>query len=194
MLSPHKKLYFCPVKSRFNLKKTLLIFFVGYLGLLLLYLGYLHYFNTVKNTVDPFTFVTAKNAAWAMSQLGFDTQAFHFNGKHYVWLYIEKEYATKVNEGCNAISIAILVIAFVTAFYTTKKQVCIYLIFSLIVLYIINILRIAWLSYIYRFQHDFFKVGHDWIFPSIVYGFVVVSWLVWMKYFVIPYNENYHYE
>jgi len=36
---------------------------------------------------------------------------------------------------------------------------------------------------------EYGKMFHDFIFPAIIYGSVVVLWLIWIKFFALK-NEN----
>lgn len=87
-------------------------------------------------------------------------------------------------EGCNAISVIILFVAFIFAFYKGTKTF-VFIALSLLILYIMNVLRIVGLNIISRDYHEYNKIGHDYVFPAVIYGSVVVLWLVWIKFFAL---------
>lgn len=91
-------------------------------------------------------------------------------------------------EGCNAISVMILFMAFVFAFYKGLKTF-IYALAGIVMLYIMNLLRIVGLNIVMSDYEEYGKMFHDFIFPAVIYGTVVVLWLVWIKFFALK-NEN----
>lgn len=95
---------------------------------------------------------------------------------------------SRMVEGCNAISIMILFLSFVFAFYKGKKTF-LFALAGLFLIHVINILRIAGLNMLYFQGGKYFKIGHDYFFPAIIYGTVVALWLVWIKFFALK-NEN----
>ena len=95
-----------------------------------------------------------------------------------------------VNEGCNAISILIIFVAFIVAFYTNFKQTFLFIIAGLGALFVMNIARIMLLNYIFRYHDEYGKMAHDYLFPAIIYGSIVVLWIVWIKFFVTKYNKQ----
>jgi exosortase family protein XrtF len=82
----------------------------------------------------------------------------------------------------------VLFVAFVLAFYRGWKTI-VYLAVSLVFLFLINCIRIAGLNIIYLDHPDYIKIAHDYAFPAIIYGSVVVLWLIWIKVFALK-NEN----
>jgi exosortase family protein XrtF len=91
-------------------------------------------------------------------------------------------------EGCNAISVMILFVAFVFAFYKGSKTV-LFVLGGLLVLYIMNLFRIVGLNIVMTDYKAYGKISHDFIFPAVIYGTVVVLWLIWIKCFALK-NEN----
>lgn len=178
------------MKELISVVKILLIFFIVYGLLLISYQSYLKYYNTELGQHDPYTEMVADQSASLLNFLGIDTQKVVDSGKPYVWLYMDNKYAAMVNEGCNALSVLILYIAFILAFFTRFKPTILYLIGTLIILYLINVARVSWLSYIYRYQPEYSQTAHDIVFPAIVYGAVLVFWFIWMRFFVLKPKKN----
>jgi exosortase family protein XrtF len=79
-------------------------------------------------------------------------------------------------EGCNAISIIILFSAFCCFFYGKNKG-NFFFILGAIVIYILNVIRIALLSVLFIATQ---KEGllHGVLFPLFIYGVVFVLWLI----------------
>ena len=48
-----------------------------------------------------------------------------------------------------------------------------------------NLLRIVGLNIVMTDYKEYGKMAHDFIFPAVIYGTVVILWMVWMKFFVL---------
>ncbi|MCT2407812.1 exosortase family protein XrtF [Chryseobacterium antibioticum] len=164
----------------------LLRFIVIYLVLLF---GYQFYLNASKaGGLDPFSRIIADQVASIQKVSGFPTLLYDDVKNEQIWFYVKKNYVTRMVEGCNAISVMILFVAFVFAFYKGTKTY-IFALAGLVLLYIMNLLRIVGLNIVMSDYKDYGKIFHDFIFPAVIYGTVVVLWLVWIKFFALK-NEN----
>src|SRR5690606_7814499 len=96
-------------------------------------------------------------------------------------LYINESFLVRVVEGCNSISIIILFISFILAFFAGLKLTLLYILAGGVIIYVMNIIRIAILTIgIYEYpQHA--ELLHSIIFPLIIYGTVFLLWLVWVR-------------
>ncbi len=170
--------------------KVLLRFIILYVVLVL---GYQFYLNTFKNAgLDPFS-------TWAMQQADFLQNLFGYpsqmvEGKpedETTWFYVSGQYVSRMVEGCNAISVMILFLAFIFAFYEGFKTF-IFAALGLVFLHIINVLRIVGLNILIVELPQYTRIGHDYFFPAIIYGSVVVLWLIWIKFYALKnvHNEN----
>lgn len=56
---------------------------------------------------------------------------------------------------------------------------------GLVLLYIMNLFRIVGLNIVMTDHKEYGKVFHDFIFPAVIYGTVVLLWLVWIKFFAL---------
>lgn len=90
----------------------------------------------------------------------------------------------KMIEGCNAISVMILFIAFLVAFTGTIKQYLWFVPLGLFILYVSNITRIYLLGMIVLYYPNYVDMAHDYLFPGIIYGTVFILWVIWVKYIV----------
>ena len=139
---------------------------------------------------DPFTKLSSDLAAKGFNLLGFQSSSIHIGNESFMRLIVDGKYSSIVNEGCNAISILIIFVAFILAFYTTFKKTFLYIIISLMLLFVMNISRIILLTYIYRFHSEYSKMAHDYLFPAIIYGAIILLWIVWIKGFVIKNKKD----
>ncbi|MBB4806661.1 exosortase family protein XrtF [Chryseobacterium defluvii] len=164
----------------------LLRFIIIYLVLLVAYQFYLNSFK--GNGLDPFSKLIAEQVMHIQNVLNYPTQLYNDIPKEQVWFYVNKDYRTRMVEGCNAVSVMILFVSFIFAFYKGFKTF-VFVFISLILLYIMNLLRIAGLNIVMTDYKEYGKISHDFIFPAVIYGSVVLLWLVWIKFFALK-NEN----
>lgn len=169
-----------------DLKLVLLLLgrFLGvYFGLIILYQLYLNRYSDVVS--DPLTRIIAEQSAFCLSKTGYSTQLIDGKVNEGIYFYIAGFYPVVMVEGCNAVSIIVLFLAFVFAFYRGIKTFWFVLV-GLFFLYSINVLRIALLNIIIlEFPGKYADIGHDYLFPAIIYGGVVLFWIIWIKIFVL---------
>ena len=164
----------------------LLRFIIIYLVLLF---GYQFYLNSFKaQGLDPFSRLIADQVMFLQNKLNFQTLLYDDIPNEQVYFYVKEKYVSRMVEGCNAISVMILFLSFVFAFYKGTKTF-VFVLAGLIALYIMNILRIAGLNMVTRDYPEYNKIAHDYLFPAVIYGSVVILWLVWIKFFALK-NEN----
>lgn len=164
----------------------LLRFIIIYVVLLLAYQLYLNSF--AGSGLDPFSRVMAGQVMHIQNALHYPTQLYDDVKGEQVWFYVQKEYTSRMVEGCNAISVMILFVAFVFAFYKGIKTL-VFIFAGLVALYIMNLLRIVGMNIVVIDYKEYSKATHDFIFPAVIYGTVVALWLVWIKFFALK-NEN----
>ncbi|UZT96612.1 exosortase family protein XrtF [Chryseobacterium fluminis] len=161
-------------------------FIMMYLVLLFAYQFYLNSFE--KSGLDPFSRLIAGQVRHIQNFIGFPTRLYNDVTGSQVWFYVKNGYATRMVEGCNAISVMILFLSFIFAFYKGSRTF-IFAFVGLILLYIMNLLRIVGLNVVMTDYKQYGKAVHDFVFPAVIYGSVVVLWLVWIKLFALK-NEN----
>lgn len=164
----------------------LLRFIIIYLVLLFAYQFYLNWGNATG--LDPFSRMIGNQVSYLQNGLGYPTQLYDDIRNEQVWFYVKNQYVTRMVEGCNAVSVMILFVSFVFAFYKGSKTFA-FVGIGLVILYIMNLLRIIGLNIVMADYKEYGVMFHDFIFPAIIYGSVVVLWLVWIKFFAIK-NEN----
>lgn len=160
----------------------LLRFAVIYIVLLIGYQIYLNQFDGLG--IDSFSNWVSQQVVKVQNFAGYPSDIYHEKETATNWFYTDKVYTSRMVEGCNAISVIILFIAFVFAFYKGLKTF-VFALIGIIILHVMNVLRIAGLNIVLRDFPDYGKATHDYIFPAIIYGSVVILWLVWIQFFAI---------
>ena len=185
------KLYICNMFNDFKpVLKILLRFIIIYVVMVLGYQFYLNQFHHLG--LDPISVWVAKQTVVVQNILGYPSQIVHGTPEQETaWFYVAGKYVSRMVEGCNAVSVMILFLAFVFAFFKGSKTF-VYAGLGLVFLHLMNVLRIVGLNILLRELPQYSKIGHDYFFPAIIYGSVVLLWLVWIKFFALkdaP-NEN----
>ncbi|PQJ69361.1 exosortase family protein XrtF [Polaribacter butkevichii] len=163
----------------------LIKFFVTYFLLVTFYNSYLQK-SQQKGDVFKTSSITkavADQTVKVLSFFGYQVAAIQHDKEVSVKLIIEGQYTARVIEGCNSISLIILFISFIIAFSGAFKATFLFAVFGSVFIYIVNVLRIAFLTVmIYKYPH---KVGllHDLVFPAIIYGTIFLLWVVWVNKF-----------
>lgn len=167
--------------------KVILRFIVIYLVLLFAYQSYLNYFE--NSAIDPFSKWVATQSSFCQNSLGYKTQLVDVAKYKTTYFYVNHQYVTRMVEGCNAVSIMILFLAFIFVFYKGYKTF-IFAGFGLFIIHIMNVLRIAGLNIILLNFPSYEHIAHDYFFPAVIYGTIVILWLVWVKFFVLKVEEK----
>ena len=157
-------------------------FLVIYLVPVLLYQLYLNQY--VGQGLDPISKWVAGQSAFIQNALGYVTKLVDQPEFDTTWFNINGKWPSRMVEGCNAISVMILFLAFIFAFYKGIKTF-VFAGVGILLLHILNVLRIAGLNILIMEAPQYSKIGHDYFFPAIIYGLVVVLWIVWIKYFAL---------
>lgn len=170
--------------------KEILWVLLRFLGIwLLLFLLYQWYLNQFSGNIDGFTKIISGQSSFLLNFMGYETVTKDFPSHETVQFYINGKVATRMVEGCNAVSVMIMFLAFVFAFYKGVKTF--YFAFAgIVLLYILNLFRIYVLNVIVVDFPALTKSAHDYFFPAIIYGGVVLLWLIWINKFVITHEKN----
>ncbi|MCF6349519.1 MAG: exosortase family protein XrtF [Flavobacteriaceae bacterium] len=152
------------------------------------------YLNKTQERVlfscSPITETVAKQAAIVSSFLGYKTTVVQHKEELSYKVLVHNKYIARVIEGCNSISIIILFWAFIIAFSGKISTTIIFGLAGSLLIYTLNVFRISLLAiglYKYPKQQIIF---HDLLFPAIIYGFIVVLWLIWIKKFTYLTKKN----
>ncbi len=173
------------MKDLFKKYRAVIRFIVLFLGsYLVLSALYAYYLKVSVNSDYPPDFLTnlvARQSATLLEAFGYET-AMEFNSlRKGMFITIENSYAVNIVEGCNAVSVIILFVSFVISFAEKFKKTFLFLLAGAVLIYVVNILRIALLAIaLYEFP-DYQEVLHSVIFPGVIYGMVFILWIVWVR-------------
>ncbi|ROI07713.1 exosortase family protein XrtF [Chryseobacterium sp. H3056] len=163
--------------------KVLLRFVTIYVVMVLLYQLYLNQYE--NNGLDTFSTWVMKQVDYLQNLLGYPSEMVPGKPEEETsWFFVSGKYVSRMVEGCNAVSVMILFLSFIFAFYKGAKTF-VFVGLALVALHIMNVLRIVGLNILLVEMPQYSKIGHDYLFPAIIYGSVVVLWLIWIKLFAL---------
>ncbi|MEO9569777.1 MAG: exosortase family protein XrtF [Polaribacter sp.] len=163
----------------------LLKFFVTYFLLVSIYNTYLQKSQKKDNfyQTSSITAAVANQTVDVLSVFNYNVKAAQHDKEMSVKLIIEGKYTARVIEGCNSISLIILFVSFIVAFSGSLKATILFSILGSVFIYVVNVLRIAFLTVmIYKYPNQV-GVLHDLIFPAIIYGTIFLLWVLWVNKF-----------
>lgn len=154
-----------------------------YLLLTLAYQSYLSQFDTKKFEVDGFTQIVSEQTKDLLLFFKCDAKISPNLTQPSINIYYNQRFMARIVEGCNALSIIILFIAFIISFSGKPKPTILFIIGGSLLIHVLNVTRIALLCillYYYPEQRDFL---HSVVFPLFIYGIVFILWVIWVNKF-----------
>lgn len=155
-------------------------FLIFYIVLTGAYKIYLNQFDKDKYEVDGVTEHVAKSTAVLMNFFNQEARTFPHETENCMRFVMKDRQISRIVEGCNAISVIILFVAFVFAFSNGFKKTFTFILIGSIFIYILNIIRISLLNYAFYNYPEYKRVLHDIFFPLFIYGVVFILWIVWI--------------
>ena len=180
------------IKKNKAVIKFLVIFFGTYIIFTLVYQLYLNYAPQQPYYPEIITHFVSLQTESVISFLGYETKMIQSLNDPSMKIGINGVYLVRVVEGCNVISVIILFLSFILAFKKTLKSTLLYIFAGSVIIYALNILRIALLTIgIYEIP-EYREFLHGTLFPIFIYGLVFLLWIIWIKNYkpkVKPVNE-----
>lgn len=161
--------------------KFIVTFLSVYLVLTIGYKLYLDVSDGSKYYPDYVTNLVAKQSQTLIEAAGYDAKIAKHPNEPSMKLIVNNKFVARVVEGCNSISVIILFVSFIIAFAGNFKTTLLYVLAGSVLIYTVNIVRIAILSiglYNYPWRRE---VLHTVIFPMIIYGMVFLLWMFWVN-------------
>ncbi|OAZ03049.1 transmembrane exosortase EpsH [Flavobacterium succinicans] len=155
-------------------------FLVAFILLTFLYQWYLSGYE--NNQLDGITRLVASHVEKVLQVFDSNSAVVYQQNTKISILMHQKEVA-RIIEGCNAISVVILFVSFVIAFAGSFKTTLLFLIGGSVLIYLLNVIRIAILSVLLYHFPAYEHLLHGVIFPLFIYGVVFILWFIWVNYF-----------
>lgn len=152
----------------------------AYLLLSILYAIYLKVSVSGGYFPDYFTNLVSRQSAALLDGFGYNSVLAPYKLDDGILLTIDNEYSVSIVEGCNSVSVVILFVSFIIAFAENFKKTILFLFAGAVLIYVVNVLRIAVLVVLlYKFP-EYEHILHSVIFPGIIYSMVFILWMVWV--------------
>ncbi|GIZ08924.1 exosortase family protein XrtF [Flavobacterium sp. UMI-01] len=163
-------------------------FFLTYLVLTLIYQTYLQRFG--NHEIDGITKLVAYHTEQLVHVFGADFSIKSHNSNFDIQLFYNQKYVARMVEGCNAVSIMVLFVAFVISFSKRFWATTFYVLFGIAAIYVLNVVRVAVLCALLSKYPEYEAVLHRVFFPLFIYGFVFVLWVIWINNFFLDAKKN----
>ena len=168
----------------------LLKFFLSYIILTLIYQFYLNRFDEKALEVDSITEIVARQTQHTIQFFGYQSENIPHETQNSIKLLVENKFVARVVEGCNAISVIILFIAFIIAFKGTLKRTLFFILLGSVIIYVLNVIRIAVIAIALFHYPEYEHLLHGVVFPLLIYGIVFLLWVIWVtKYSIYGQKE-----
>lgn len=155
-------------------------FLLSYFIVTILYSFYLDQYHIQKSDVDGITHFVAEQTKNSLIFFGANCEIIKHEFEPSYKVIYNSKYIARIVEGCNSVSVIILFASFIFSFSNRFIVTFLYLFFGSILIFLLNILRIAILTVgLYNYP----KYGtflHDILFPLLIYGLVFILWVVWV--------------
>ena len=158
-------------------------FLLFYTVITFVYKQYLNQFDPLLNELDGISTHVANQTNNLLHLFNQDSYLIQHEFEPSIKVFYKNKYVSRIIEGCNAISVIILFAAFIFAFSIKIKRTIIYIVFGSVLIYILNIVRIALLTYSLYYYPDYQELLHDTIFPLFIYGVIFILWIAWVTRF-----------
>ena len=180
MVKPHAELL--RLLKKFAPVLRFIFTFLGtYILLAFLYNLYLRNADSEQYYPDYVTHLVALQSEAVVAGLGYNSKVVSGFPEATMNLMINGKFVARIIEGCNAMSIIILFLSFMLAFFGRTKPTLLYIFSGIVLIYVTNILRIALMAVgIYEYpQYAHFL--HSIAFPLVIYGAVFLLWVLWIR-------------
>lgn len=148
-----------------------------------MYKQYLNQYNPLLNEVDGITVHVANQTNNLLHLFKQDSYLIPHEFEPSIKIIFNNKYVSRIIEGCNAISVIILFAAFIFAFSIKIKRTIVYILLGSIVIYVLNIIRIALLVNLLYYYPQYEELLHGTVFPLFIYGVVFLLWIAWVTRF-----------
>ncbi len=154
-----------------------------YFVLVVSYSQYLKQFDASVFEVDKITYFVSEVSSSIISHTGLESHIEPHQLEQSCLLYVNNKPVVRVIEGCNAMSVIVLFIAFVIAFSGPAIKTIWFVFFGGLFIFLLNIIRIVLISIALFYFPQYEPILHEVIFPLLIYGVVFLLWIIWVNKF-----------
>jgi exosortase family protein XrtF len=164
--------------------KPTILFLVKFIGIYVVAnLLYGIYVTAYSPGPDPITSLVSRQTAVALGVCGWPSTTIDNEKKPTTLLNHEGRSVLAIYEGCNGVNIMIIFVAFLFAFGPIGKPLWIFALVGILMIHLMNLLRISLLFWVVLYLPDFVYFVHKYLFTAMLFIFVFVLWIVWVRKF-----------
>ncbi len=164
--------------------KATLLFILRFFAFYMVGAGlYAFYLNLSPTKLDPFSVLITEQSTAVLSWIFDDVQIVYFSDYPRADVYANGQLVYYIIEGCNALSVMILFLAFLLAFKGKGIHYLWFIPGGTLIIHLSNILRIPFLGWVVINLPEQSEAFHDLVFPAWIYGTVMLLWFLWVKWF-----------
>lgn len=132
------------------------------------------------SVADSFTLLVANHSSLLLNLAGLEVSLLPSAIIPNVSLMLNGNVVVNVYEGCNAINVSILFIAFLFAYKGTFNRTLVFSVAGLISIYLFNLLRVSGLFLVALYFPNHLYLMHKFVFTGVIYAFVFGLWFIWV--------------
>ncbi|WP_053975955.1 exosortase family protein XrtF [Mangrovimonas xylaniphaga] len=170
--------------------RFIVTFLAVYAVLVIGYRMYLQYSTGDSYYPDYITNLVARQSREVVENFGYNAKIEPHPDEPCMKMIVNDVFLARIVEGCNAISVIILFVSFIVAFAGRLKPTIIYLLVGSILIYAVNVIRIALLAVGLYHYPESQEVLHSVVFPLIIYGMLFLLWIIWVNRVSVSKKEN----
>lgn len=169
----------------------LIRFLATYLILSVVYGQFISHYDSLETPeADPITHFVTRQTVGIAELLGYESELYedaHLyiqaeEEQTYDTIHLNDKYALSIEEGCNAVNVMILFLAFVIGFGGKWKAMTWFLPLGLLIVHIANIGRLLLLAIInVDFDGKGYHFYHKYFFTAILYVAIFLLWVWWVN-------------
>jgi exosortase family protein XrtF len=143
---------------------------------------YSWYIGSYDPAPDPLTILVSNHLQSFLSIFGQEISLEVDEVMPYVLVTYQGVPNVSVFEGCNGLVVMILFVAFVVAFRGKSNISALWFIpAGLLAIHLFNMIRLSLLIVINHYQSNLFHFYHKFLFTAVIYLFVLIFWVLWVR-------------
>ena len=96
-------------------------------------------------------------------------------------VYFHQHIVVSIEDTCNGLELFVLYAGFIVCMPAALRRKVIFIISGVILIYMVNVVRCAWVAYIILYYPKYADFAHHYVFTFVVYGVIIALWLIFSK-------------
>lgn len=130
---------------------------------------------------DPVTFMVARHSALLLHLINVPASVEPSVLEPNVSMVLDGKVIVNVYEGCNAINVSILFVAFIVAYKGKYIKATFFIAVGIASIYFFNLFRVSGLFLVAKYFPNHLYLMHKFVFTGVIYLFIFALWIGWVK-------------